>query len=80
MQIKIANKIELDDLNRYLQIRGLKSTAKKEELVARAFDGMKTEQNKSKKELGSDNGNKLSAHEYVKLLPDPNKVDDGLNE
>ena len=80
MEIEIANKIELEDLKRYLQIRGLESTAKKEELVARAFDGMKNEQNKSKKELGSDNGNKLSAHEYVKPLPDPNKVNDGLNE
>ena len=80
MEIEIANKIELEDLKRYLQVRGLESTAKKEELVTRAFDGMKNEQNKSKKELGSDNGNELSAHEHVKPLPDPNKVDDRLNE
>ena len=43
MEIEIANKIEPGDLKRYLQIRGLESTAKKEELVARAYDGMKKE-------------------------------------
>ena len=40
MEFEMVNKIELEELKRYLQLRGLKSTGEKKELVARAFDDM----------------------------------------